>query len=111
MLPLDYEFAGANVSLLCSSGRRGVAKGITDKNGYFFIQPPKVTTFGAHKCKIILTSSPLEKCKRPTNINGGLTGASLRIDKVLVGPKPVALYSTGPFAFGPTSNSSCHHFP
>ncbi|RWR89154.1 non-classical arabinogalactan protein 31 [Cinnamomum micranthum f. kanehirae] len=105
---------GAIVSLVCNGGGKHdiVVEGKTDDKGYFFIQPEKVKTYSAHTCKVFLTSSPWEKCKKPTNINGGVSGDSLRFEKVLMGYKEyINLYSTGPFVFAPTSSSPCPRSP
>jgi hypothetical protein len=75
----------------------------TDKNGYFFLTAPKtITSYGAHKCKAFLVSSPLASCSKPTDLHYGLQGAILRPEKPYMAKKlPFILYTVGPFAFEP----------
>ncbi|XP_058092315.1 non-classical arabinogalactan protein 31-like [Magnolia sinica] len=104
--------SGGVARLQCNNSKRAVtAEGKTDKNGYFFIHTPNVTSYGVHKCKVYLGSSPLETCKNATDLNGGVTGATLKFHKVLEGPTPLAIYSSGPFAFAPSNTTSCPHSP
>ncbi|XP_058103393.1 non-classical arabinogalactan protein 30-like [Magnolia sinica] len=100
------------VRLQCRTRRHPtVVEGKTDKNGYFFIQPPKeVTTFSARRCKVFLISSPWAYCKLPTDLNGGVSGASLSFRTKLSGPNPIALFSVGPLAFAP-NKTSCPFSP
>ncbi|KAK9268091.1 hypothetical protein L1049_010530 [Liquidambar formosana] len=99
---------GAVVKLQCNNTKYPlVQQATTDKNGYFFIQAPKkITTFGAHKCKASLVSSPLSSCSKPTDLHAGLKGAMLMPEKPPVDtpPPPFALYSVGPFAFEPAQH-------
>ncbi|KAF9610592.1 hypothetical protein IFM89_023487 [Coptis chinensis] len=98
---------GAVVRLQCNNSKiplREEAK--TDKNGYFFLQPSKmITSYGAHKCKVFLVSSPVNSCQKPTDLHLGQNGAFLRYQKSQK-PTPFALYSVGPFAF---ESTSCPH--
>lgn len=97
--------AGAEVKLECNSSRRPVVgTAQTDKNGYFFLPAPKtVTTYAFHKCKVSLASSPPSSgCKKPSDLHGGLAGATLRPEKPFMADKlPFVLYSVGPLAFEP----------
>ncbi|XP_077228680.1 non-classical arabinogalactan protein 31-like [Tasmannia lanceolata] len=104
--------SGAVARLQCKSSKREInMEGKTDKNGYFYIQAANVTTYGVHKCKVFLASSPLETCKNATDLHGGVSGARLRPEKVLMGPKPVMLFSVGPLAYAPTNTTSCRRSP
>ncbi|XP_021294284.1 non-classical arabinogalactan protein 31 [Herrania umbratica] len=95
---------GAIVKLTCKNTKyKQVVQAKTDKNGYFFLEAPKsITSFGAHKCTVSLVSSPLASCSRPSNLNNGLQGATLRPEKPFIANKiPFMLFSVGPFAFEP----------
>lgn len=63
-----------------------------------------ITNIGAHKCKaFLLPSSPLANCSKPTDLNGGLSGGTLRPDgKYDLEGLPLTVFSVGPFAFEPT---------
>ncbi|KAM1917988.1 hypothetical protein ACFX13_037525 [Malus domestica] len=96
---------GATVKLQCNNRKFPlVVKETTDKNGYFFIMAPKtITTFGAHKCKVSLVSSPSAACSKPSDLHGGLSGALMKPAKPFMSQKlPFLLYNVGPFAFEPT---------
>ncbi|XVF25790.1 hypothetical protein REPUB_Repub13aG0243800 [Reevesia pubescens] len=96
--------SGATVKLTCRNTIYKLeSKATTDKNGYFFLQAPKgVTSFGAHRCTVSLVSSPLAKCSKPSNLHGGVTGATLRPEKPFVANNfSFILYSVGPLAFEP----------
>ncbi|XP_050370161.1 non-classical arabinogalactan protein 31-like [Argentina anserina] len=94
--------AGATVKLQCNNTKYPlVVTGKTDKNGYFFITAPKtITTYGAHKCKASLVSTPTTACAKITDFHGGLTGAALKPTKPFLSEKklPFLLYTVGPFA-------------
>ncbi|KAL3596417.1 hypothetical protein D5086_008054 [Populus alba] len=97
---------GATVKLQCNNTRKPQdVKATTDKNGYFLIKAPKtITSYGVHKCKVWLVSSPNTACSKITNLHGGLTGAILRPEKkpyVDEKKHECALFSVGPFAFEP----------
>ncbi|KAB1221949.1 Pistil-specific extensin-like protein [Morella rubra] len=96
---------GATVKLECYNTKYPLVQTAkTDKNGYFFITAPKsITSFGAHKCKASLVSSPDAKCNIPTNLHYGLDGSYLRPEKPFVSHDklPFFLYTVGPFAFAP----------
>ncbi|EOY28217.1 hypothetical protein QUC31_012916 [Theobroma cacao] len=95
---------GAIVKLTCKNTKyKQVVQAKTDKNGYFFLEAPKsITSFGAHKCTVSLVSSPLASCSKPSNLNNGLQGATLKPEKPFIANKlPFILYSVGPFAFEP----------
>ncbi|KAG9448112.1 hypothetical protein H6P81_014240 [Aristolochia fimbriata] len=102
---------GAGAKLVCNNTKRAVtALGKTDKNGYFFIPTDKVSSFGIHKCRVFLDSSPSAKCKEPTNMNGGVKGSLLFFRKVLyMGTKTVFLFNTLPLAFAPSNTTACVH--
>ncbi|KAL4626842.1 hypothetical protein ACB092_05G126000 [Castanea dentata] len=98
--PID----GAVVKFQCNNTKYPLIETAkTDKNGYFFITAPKkITSFGAHKCKVFIVSSPLASCNKPSDLHYGLQGASLRPEKPYMADKlPFILYSVGPFAFDP----------
>ncbi|KAF7851196.1 hypothetical protein BT93_L4341 [Corymbia citriodora subsp. variegata] len=94
---------GAVVKLLCQNTKDSVSvTATTDKNGYFFLQPPlTVISFAFQKCKVFLVSSPIPSCSQPSNLNGGLTGVSLKWENPSSIKLPFILYSVGPFAFEP----------
>ncbi|CAJ2678562.1 unnamed protein product [Trifolium pratense] len=73
----------------------------TDKNGYFFIERPKnIKTYAPHKCNVVLVSAP--NGLKPSNLNGGLTGAALRSGKPYVSKGlHFTIYTVGPLAFEP----------
>lgn len=99
-----WFFAGAVVKFQCNNTKYPLIQTAkTDKNGYFFITAPKtITSFGAHKCKVFLVSSPLASCNKPSDLHYGLQGASLRPEKPYMADKlPFILYTVGPFAFDP----------
>ncbi|XP_057948291.1 pistil-specific extensin-like protein [Malania oleifera] len=71
---------GAVVKVQCNNVKHPfMQEAATDEDGKFYIQAP--TTFSkddAHKCKVFIVSSPLEKsCSVATDLNGGLNGADL----------------------------------
>ena len=89
-------------------------KGTTDKNGYFFIKPPKtLTTYGSHTCRVTLLTSPVATCNAPTNLHAGLKGSLLvpskkpPLSSPKAGPLPYDVFSVGPFAF--ESKTPCNH--
>ncbi|MED6226061.1 hypothetical protein PIB30_099789 [Stylosanthes scabra] len=94
----------AVVKLQCNNTRyKLVQTAKTDKNGYFFLEAPKsITTFGAHKCNVVLVSAP--NALKPSNLHGGVTGAFLRPQKPYVSDSklPFFLYTVGPLAFQPS---------
>ncbi|CAM8988141.1 unnamed protein product [Rhodiola kirilowii] len=96
--------AGAVVQLVCkSSTKTEVTKGTTNAKGYFFIIPKSTSSYGAHKCKASLVSSPLKKCSKATNLNYGVSGSPLLAPKYQnIGKAPYVVYSVGPFAFEAT---------
>ncbi|KZV53255.1 pistil-specific extensin-like protein [Dorcoceras hygrometricum] len=105
--------SGAVVKLQCNNTKYHLEEqATTDKNGFFFFMPKKVTTSGSHKCKVFLVSSPLSICKVPTNLNNGAAGATLKATKppVTTGDKklPYKLFTVGPFAFEPLKKLPCN---
>ncbi|XP_026661683.2 non-classical arabinogalactan protein 31-like isoform X1 [Phoenix dactylifera] len=106
---------GAVAELRCNNSRHELRlNGTTNADGYFLIQAPmrKVTTFGSHKCKVFLMSSPLASCNRPSNLSGGVTGAYLRFERITkVGPDQSALFAAGYFEFSPAKTTLCPHLP
>lgn len=77
----------------------------SDKNGYFYVEAPRrITTYGAHKCNVVLVSAP--GGLKASNLHGGVTGAVLRPEKPFLSKKlPFVLYTVGPLAFEP----KCHY--
>ena len=113
---VDEYDAGAMVELRCRNTKYMIKKtSTTDKNGFFFLQAPKhITTYGAHKCLVFLvnnTSSTTgnanggtHRCSNATNLNNGVSGAFLFLNKNKAPPSkplPYSVYSVGPFAFEP----------
>ncbi|KAK7400589.1 hypothetical protein VNO78_11799 [Psophocarpus tetragonolobus] len=93
---------GAVVKLQCNNTKyKLVLTSKTDKNGYFYIEAPKsITTYGAHKCNVVLVSAP--NGLKASNLHGGITGANLRPEKPFLSKKlPFVLYTVGPLAFEP----------
>ncbi|KAL6567401.1 hypothetical protein OROGR_001069 [Orobanche gracilis] len=102
--------AGAVVKLQCNNTKYGlVEQSKTDKNGYFFFMPHKLTTAAFHKCKIFLVSSPVAACSVPTNLHGGSAGASLIPTARAPVKAPFQLFSVGPFAFEPHKKLPCQY--
>ncbi|KAG6416598.1 hypothetical protein SASPL_124031 [Salvia splendens] len=104
--------AGAVVKLQCNNSKTGMVETKTsDKNGYFFFMPQKLTTSGSHKCKVFLVSSPSAACNVPTNLHGGALGAILLRKPVDAPPKPLPfeLFTVGPFAFEAAKKLPCHY--
>ncbi|KAI3710253.1 hypothetical protein L2E82_40030 [Cichorium intybus] len=105
----------AVVLLTCKNTKYPLrVKGTTDKNGFFFIMPPKtVTTYGAHKCKVTLLSSPNVTCSQPTNLHYGLKGATLiptpkpSSSSLQSPPLPFDVFTVGPFAFEASKKTHC----
>ncbi|KAL5730403.1 hypothetical protein ACHQM5_003227 [Ranunculus cassubicifolius] len=96
--------SGATVKLVCNNRKKPITmEAITNKNGYFFmIAPKKVTTYGSHKCKVFLVSSPYST-QKPSNLNWGVTGAYLRRERKQPVPTPsFTVFTVGPFGFSPT---------
>ncbi|CAA2973052.1 Hypothetical predicted protein [Olea europaea subsp. europaea] len=102
--------AGAVVKLQCNNTKWGLVEQTkTDKNGYFFFKPSKLTTAAFHKCKVFIISSPLPTCSVPTNMGSGAFGAILIPSrKPPVKPLPFQLFTVGPFAFEPAKKVPCH---
>lgn len=102
---LKKKTAGAVVKLQCNNTKyKLVQTSKSDKNGYFYIEAPKsITTYGAHKCNVVLVSAPYGL--KASNLHGGVTGALLRPEKPFLSKKlPFVLYTVGPLAFEP----NCH---
>nr|CAC16734.1 arabinogalactan protein [Daucus carota] len=106
---------GAVVKLQCNNTKYPlVVQGKTDKNGYFSLNAPKtITTYGVHKCRVFVVSSPEKKCDKPTNLRYGVKGAILeKSTKPPVSTKTPAtfeMFSVGPFAFEPSTKKPCSH--
>lgn len=102
---MSFEFfAGAVVRLQCNNTKYHIVETAkTDKNGYYYLEAPKtITTFGAHKCKVFLVSSPSATWQKPSNLHGGIDGAALKPEKPFVTNKgPFILYTVAPLAFEP----------
>ncbi|XP_027363397.1 proline-rich protein 1-like [Abrus precatorius] len=80
------------------TGPISVLSDATDGKGYF-LATVTLAEFG-HKlkfgeCKAYLESSPLETCKVPSDVNYGISGATLSSYRILDNKKK--LYSVGPF--------------
>lgn len=94
--------AGAVVKLQCNNTKyKLVETSKSDKNGYFYFEAPKsITTYGAHKCNVVLVGAPYGL--KPSNLHSGVTGAVLRPEKPFLSKKlPFVLYTVGPLAFEP----------
>ncbi|KAI7736241.1 hypothetical protein M8C21_022691 [Ambrosia artemisiifolia] len=108
---------GAKVLLTCKNSKYPLrVNGTTDKNGFFFIMAPKtLTTFGIHKCKVTLLSSPKATCKHPTNLHYGVKGATLVPTPKPIGsklpsaPLPFDVFTVGPFAYEASKKIVCPH--
>ncbi|XP_047318881.1 non-classical arabinogalactan protein 31-like [Impatiens glandulifera] len=99
---------GAKVKLECNNTKKTyLIEAETDKNGYFLINGPKsLTTYGSHKCKVSLISSPIATCNKTTDFHAGQVGALLipKMPRVtLPRTMPVELFTVGPFAFEPST--------
>lgn len=104
------ELSGAVVKLQCNNTKKPMEElKTTDKNGYFFFMPAKLTTSGSHKCKVTLVSSPSKACTIPTKLHGGAAGAILyRSRTAPVDNKlPFHLFTVGPFAFDADKKIKC----
>lgn len=108
---------GAEVLLTCNNTKYPLrVKGTSDKNGYFFIKPPKtLTTYGSHRCKARLLTSPMATCNEPTDRHGGVKGSMLVPSKKPplsnpdAHPLPYDVFTVGPFAFEASSKTPCPH--
>ena len=99
-----YIYIGATVRLYCRNTKYSLFDtATTDKNGYFLIKPKfPLTTYGVHKCKVSLVSSPDPYCQKPSILHDGHKGGILRPDdKSSTGKHPFVFYNVGPFAFEP----------
>ncbi|KAG5516923.1 hypothetical protein RHGRI_037604 [Rhododendron griersonianum] len=125
--PHEIQPPSASVKLQCNNTKRPlVQEANTDKNGYFYMMAPKsITTFGSHKCKVYLSSSPMATCNKPTDLHYGMQGAILMPQKLPQPPAqapqlsplsprydpavlfPYELFTVGPFAFEP--QTICPH--
>ncbi|KAL6562123.1 hypothetical protein OROGR_003130 [Orobanche gracilis] len=102
--------AGAVVKLQCNNTKYGLVEQTkTDKNGYFFFMPQKLTTAAFHKCKVFLVSSPVAACNVSTNLHGGSAGALLVPTVKSPVKAPFQLFSVGPFAFEPHKKLPCKY--
>ncbi|XP_072976423.1 non-classical arabinogalactan protein 30-like [Typha angustifolia] len=102
----------AKVSITCRDHKNRPANynvGTTDGNGYFLatVDVTDIKDFYKHDpeqaCSVRLLASPDVNCNLFTNINNGLSGASIRDEgKRVYGPAyDTLLYATGPLAFRP----------
>ncbi|XP_071714637.1 uncharacterized protein [Rutidosis leptorrhynchoides] len=104
---------GAVVLLTCNNTKYPLKiKGVTDKNGFFFIMPPKtLTSFGVHKCVVTLLRSSKPTCSHPTNLHYGVKGATLiptpKPSVLPTPPLPFDVYTVGPFAYEPSKKTPC----
>ncbi|GLT51386.1 hypothetical protein SLA2020_248010 [Shorea laevis] len=96
---------GATVKLQCNITKNPLEVEFkTDEHGYFFQKAPNtVNIFNANNCKAFLIQSPGPKGSEPSNLNGGVSGAELKFDKVFFDNHWTTyfLYSVGPFAYEP----------
>ncbi|CAJ2629094.1 unnamed protein product [Trifolium pratense] len=67
----------------------------TDNKGYYFAKMGSKLKING--CKAYLESSPLEICKVPTNVNHGISGATLSSYRLL--ENNVKLYTVAPFFY------------
>lgn len=90
------------VELACKLKYFKAVQGVTDKNGYYFIDvKDKLTPSLAKYCKVKLVSSPVKTCNKPTVLNYvGPTGAYLKPEKSFVLYRnPYKLFSVPILAF------------
>lgn len=108
---------GAEVLLTCNNTKYPLrVKGTSDKNGYFFIKPPKtLTTYGSHRCRVSLLTSLMATCNKATDLHAGVKGSLLVPNKKPplsspdAHPLPYDVFTVGPFAFEPSPKTSCAH--
>ncbi|KAL3617132.1 hypothetical protein CASFOL_029151 [Castilleja foliolosa] len=98
--------ANATVKLQCNNTKIPmVEQKMTDKNGFFYFTPKRVTTMAFHKCKVFLVKSPSAKCTVPTSLNGGTAGAILIPDRKPINATAThQFFNVGPFAFDSPTN-------
>lgn len=61
-----FERVGAAVKLQCNNtGKSWEEQAKTDEKGRFSMKPGRVSSWGVHKCKLFLVSSPISDCTSP----------------------------------------------
>ncbi|CAI8603747.1 unnamed protein product [Vicia faba] len=101
-----YPIQGAVARVKCEcvnelgyeTGPITVFSHVTDGKGYYFTTlslPGLGSKLKINECKAYLESSPLETCKVPTDVNHGISGASLSSYRLL--DNNFKLYSVAPF--------------
>ncbi|MCO5560619.1 hypothetical protein L7F22_014235, partial [Adiantum nelumboides] len=94
-----YSYAkalpGAVVKLACKSASDVQAQ--TEASGTFYLQAPNYVSV-VEDCKVYLVSSPQSTCNTPTDINGGVTGSPIQLQKNSEGEDQ---YTSGPLVFAP----------
>ncbi|KAL5862955.1 hypothetical protein ACOSQ3_000469 [Xanthoceras sorbifolium] len=81
---------------------------VTDANGYFFKTLSTLNLVDGLKleeCKAFLEDSPMENCKVPSDVNGGIRGALLNSYRIL-SDKNMKLFRAGPFFYTSESQYS-----
>lgn len=113
--------SGAKISVICKSHRNRVfyySSYTTNEYGYFYAKLEGYT-MGHYllehpltACKVKLVSSSQENCNIPTNINYGISGASLRYEnkRVLKKDCDSVIYASGPLAFRPAQCTPETHY-
>ncbi|KAK1286256.1 hypothetical protein QJS10_CPB20g01770 [Acorus calamus] len=86
---------GATAKLECNNtGKPTSYYATANDKGYFNIEVPetKLSSFGAHTCKVFLVSAPsTTTCNMTTNVEGW----PLQVEQVIRGPKAITLYNAG----------------
>ncbi|KAL4178961.1 hypothetical protein AMTRI_Chr13g84830 [Amborella trichopoda] len=92
--PLPY----GRVRVVCNGGE--IVDKRTDTNGYYFawFEREREAYDPSKECEVLLVSSHNGACKRATDVNGGIKGAALKLEKKLNETNTV-LYSSGPLVF------------
>ncbi|KAH6801799.1 hypothetical protein C2S51_033245 [Perilla frutescens var. frutescens] len=95
---------GAVVKLQCNNTKQGwEQEATTDNNGSFTFRPEKVTTWGAHKCRVALVSSPRADCSVNDNYYFMDSGRAFLKPIPTNMTSPFQLFTVGPFWFDPTT--------
>ncbi|KAK1320555.1 hypothetical protein QJS10_CPA03g00819 [Acorus calamus] len=101
--------AGAIASVKCNDTKAITVLGRTNKNGYFYIQLPKLklSPLTTPNCKAYLVSSPSPACNKTSNLRGGIEGSPLTLKALYPGTNfpgrgPLAVFTVGPLAFAPS---------
>ncbi|KAH9324396.1 hypothetical protein KI387_004574, partial [Taxus chinensis] len=95
---LSHPLAGAEVSLQCKQGMATASfVASTDENGVFSISVEEEEYGFQRRCTVQLGRSNDEHCQVPTDIAGGVSGATISIDGSSYTER--ALYFVGPLAY------------